>query len=123
MAMGVPQDKEHDEHHEELVDVVPRLNGHLVESHSSRRWSHEITVVESADGSEHIGEDDEGNPFVVTEVDAFFLPTTAHEVEGDDGDSDSYPLPHIEVLAQESEGSDEDHDGTGGIDGTNDGDG
>ena len=123
LAMGIPEHQQHDEHHEELIDVVPRLDGHLVEPYACGGWSHEVTVVESAHGSEHIGEDNEGYPFVVTEIDTFLLPTATHEVEGDDGDSDSHPLPYIEVLAQKREGSDEHHDGTGGVDGTYDGDG
>lgn len=32
---GPPQEEEHGEHHEELVDVVPRLHGELVESHTA----------------------------------------------------------------------------------------
>ena len=30
MTMWIPQHQQHDAHHKELIDVVPRLDGHLV---------------------------------------------------------------------------------------------
>ena len=123
LAMRVPKEQQHDEHHEELIDVVPGLNSHLVQPHPYPNGCHEVTVVKSADGSKHIGKHHEGYPFVVLEVYSFFLSATTHEVERDDGDGDTYPLPQIEVFAHERECTDQHHHWTCGIDGSHDGQG
>ena len=117
MTVGIPQEDEHEEHHEELVDVVPSLYGHLVESHTCGCRGHKVTIIEAADGSENVCEDDKSDPFVMFEVDSFFLAASTHEVEGDDGDCNTCPLPRVEVLAHEGQSSDEHHNRAGGIDG------
>jgi hypothetical protein len=72
---------------------------------------------------EKAGKHHEGYPFVVLEVYSFFLSATTHEVERDDGDGDTYPLPQIEVFAHERECTDQHHHRTCSIDGSDDGDG
>ena len=80
-SLWQPQHQQHDSHHEALVDIVPALHHHAVQSHTSTgRRSHEVFVVKTADCPQQRGEHDEINPTVVLEVDAFFLAaTTEHE--------------------------------------------
>ena len=76
LACGIPKEKQHDKHHAQLVDVVPGLDCHLVQSDTSGRWCrHEVFVVESAACTEHVAQKHEYNPFVMAEIDAFFFPT------------------------------------------------
>lgn len=81
VALGIPQNEHHNEHHEALIDVVPALHHHTVEPHSTFILRcHEVFVVESADSTEHSGKDDEIYPLVVFEVDALLLAASAeHE--------------------------------------------
>ena len=78
LALGPPDDEQHYEHHETLVDVIPALNHHTVKPHAATLGRcHEIFVVKSAYGAEHRCENDKVNPLVVFEVYAFFFPATA----------------------------------------------
>ena len=85
-----PEEEEHGEHHEKLVYVVPGLYGEFVESDAVVLGRcHKEFVVESADGSEYVCQDDEDDEAVVLEVDTFFFAGTGEHVESDDGDGDS----------------------------------
>ena len=69
-----PYHQEHRTHEEALVDVIPALNYHSVQSHTAiLGWSHQILIVESAHRSEHGSQHDEVDPLVVLEVDALLL--------------------------------------------------
>ena len=124
LAEREPQEEEHGKHHEELVEGVPRLHGEFVQSHTTVLGRcHQELVVESADGAQHIGEHHEDNPFVVLEIDTFFLAGAREHPESYHGNDDTDPLPHIQPFAKERDAADEHPDGAGGIDGANDGNG
>ena len=81
-----PYHQEHRSHQEALVDVVPTLHDHAVQTYATiLRWCHQILIVKTADGSEHGGKYDEVDPLVVLEVDALLLAAAAEHGEGDDG--------------------------------------
>ena len=69
-----PDHQEHGSHEEALVDIVPALYDHSIQSHTAiLRWSHQILVVETTHGTEHGSQYDEVDPLVVLEVDALIL--------------------------------------------------
>lgn len=69
-----PDHQEHGSHEEALVDIVPALYDHSIQSHTAiLRWSHQILVVETTHGTEHGSQYDEVDPLVVLEVDALLL--------------------------------------------------
>ena len=123
LACWVPEQEKHREHHKELVDVVPRLDGEFVESHTViGRRGHEKLVVESADGTQHIGQDDKENVLVVLEINTFLPARTRKHVEANHSNDDTHPLPEIKSLGEECECADKYHHRTGGVDRTDDGD-
>ena len=119
-----PQKKQHEGHHAQLVDIVPRLYSHLVQSYTtSRRWCHQEFVVESGNGAQDIAEQHKDNPFVVLKVDTFFLSASREEVESNHGCNHTQPLEEREFLTKDGKGTDEHHDGACGVDRSDDGQG
>ena len=81
-----PDHEHHRSHEEELVDIVPALYNHSVQSYATILWgSHEIFVIKTADSSQYGSQDDEVDPLVMLEVDSFFLSAFAEHGERDDG--------------------------------------
>ena len=121
VALGIPQHKHHNEHHEALIDVVPALHHHTVEPYSTFILRcHEVFVVESADSTEHSGKDDEIYPLVVFEVDALLLAASAEHEKGCDSQRHTNPLINVEPFAKDEQGSHQYHYRTGGIDWSDD---
>ena len=84
---------------------------------------HDVLVIKAADGTQHGSQHDEIDPMVVFEVDAFLLATLAKHKERGYRQQHAYPLPHIQTFAKEKKGAHKHHHGSGGIDGTDDGQG
>ena len=117
-----PYHQEHGSHEEALVDVVPALHDHSIQSYTTiLGWSHQILVVETAYCTENGSQHDEVNPLVVLEVDALLLSAARKHGEGDDGKDDTNPLVEVEYLAVNQQGTHECHYRTGGIDRPHDG--
>ena len=117
-----PDHQQHSSHQEALVDVVPTLYDHSIQSHATIFWwSHQIFVVKTTHRTEYGSQNDEVNPLVVLEVDALFLSAARKHGERDNGKDDTNPLVEIEYLAVNQQGSYECHYRTGGVDRTHDG--
>lgn len=122
LVLRPPQQHQHSQHHEALVDIIPRLHHHAVEPYSALTLRcHEEFVVESTDCSQHSSANNHIDPMIVLEVNAFLLAATTEQQEGDDSQRHTYPLPHVQSLTKEEQGAYEHHHGTGGIDRAYDG--
>ena len=122
MALGPPEDNQHRSHHETLVEVVPALHGQPRQPQTAIH-SHQVLVVESAEGSQHGSSNGTHYPAVMAEVDAFLTPAAAKQEEAHDGQHDTCPLQEVQPFAKDEQSSDEHHDGPSGIDGADNRDG
>ena len=125
MSLRCPTDQADDAHHQDLIEVVPRLDNHLVkasvrpdakETLSVVRGAYQELVIKAGDGSEDRTGNDHPDPDTVLERDSFFLATATDERKGDDRDQDTGPLPRVEFFAEDKDGTEQDKDWTGSID-------
>lgn len=73
-ACWPPYNHQYGQHQPALIDVVPTLHDHPVESHTAiGRRCHEVFVIKSADCSEHGCQYDAQYPSVVFKINALFL--------------------------------------------------
>lgn len=127
-----PKQETNDAHHQHLVEIVPRLDDHLVEATvvpdaeetlSVGGVAHQELVVETAHRANQRANHDQPHPDGMFGRDALLAARHRDESEGHDGDDDAGPLPTIELLAKDEDGAQQCQDGTGGIDGRSNGDG
>ena len=124
LALGPPEQEQHQAHHEALVDVVPALHHHAVKPHAAVACrSHEILVVKAAHRPEQGGQDDEVNPTVVLEVDALLLSAAAQHEERRHGQRHTNPLVEVKAFAEHYERAHEHHNRARGVDRPYDGEG
>ena len=76
---------------------------------------HEKFVIQSADGATNGCEHKKIDPFVMFEIDALFLSTSAEHEERDDGEEHTGPLPCVKLFAKHEHGTYEHHDGSRGV--------
>ena len=103
-----------------LIGIKPELYWLLIKMQPV--GIEQVSVEECRQGAKDIGKNHTYYPPVVAEVDTLFPAAAAEEIEGGDGDKHTYPLQQVEMLAKESESTDEHHDRTSGVDRPNDGD-
>ena len=115
LPLGPPQEHQHSSHQEKLIDIVPCLHHHVVET------SHQVFVIQSAHRSQHGGQHHKPNPLVVLEVNAFLLSRTTQHEERDNGHQHPNPLVHIQALAEYQQSTHQCHDRTGRINRPHDG--
>ena len=77
--MGVPDQQHHHAHHAALVDVVPALDGHLVQCQTVR--IHQELVIQSADRAQNRRADHGIDPDIMLEINAFLLAAAAQHEE------------------------------------------
>lgn len=120
-----PADEADNTHHQDLVEVIPRLDDHLIESAVGPDaeeslaivWiTDEELVVEARDGAEDGADDDHPDPDTALERDTFLLATATDHRESEDGDEYASPLPRVELFAKDEDGAEQDEDWTGGVD-------
>ena len=125
-----PADEADDAHHQDLVEIIPRLDDHFIETaiwpESEKTlailWiTHQELVVEARDGAEDGAGNDHPDPDAALERDTFLLATSTDHGEGEDGDEHAGPLPRVELLAEDKNGSEQNEDRTGGVDRRGDG--
>jgi len=117
LAGGPPHGEEDHSHQGQLVEVTPCLYEHVVEA------SQQVFVKEGADGSQQGGHDYAEHPFVLYEIDALLLAAQTEQIEGDDGNDHTYPLVEVQALTEQQQAAQQNDDGTGGVDGAEQGDG
>ena len=108
--LGPPEEHQHTAHKEKLIHVIPGLHHHLVEP------SHQVLVIQTADGSQQGGQYHKPNPPVVLEVDTLLLARTAQQEKRNDGQQHSNPLIQVQALAEYQQSTHQSHDRTGSID-------
>lgn len=120
-----PADEADDTHHQYLVEIIPRLDDHLIETavwpESEKTlailWiTHQKLVVKARDSAEDGAGNDHPDPDAAFERDSFLLATATDHREGQDGDEYTCPLPRVELLAEDKDGTEQDKDRTSGID-------
>ena len=123
-ATGPPEEHQHAEHHEALVDVIPALHHHPVESYPALfHWRHQVLVVQSANSTQQGCQHNEVYPVVMLEIYPFFLPAATEHIERDNGEQDTDPLIDVETFAKEQERTHQDHHGSCSIDRSDNGKG
>jgi len=116
LAGGPPQGEKDYSHESQLVEVAPCLYKHVVEA------AQQVLVKEGADGSQQGGHDYAEHPFVFHEINSLFLAAQTEQIERDDGNDHTNPLIQVQALTEQQQAAQQHDDGTGGVDGAEQGD-
>ena len=115
MAFRIPEESADDGHDDQLVEVEPALHEHRTER------LHDELVIKAADYSHECCQADAPDPLIALEVNVFLLAGAAHQEDRSYGQNDTDPLVGVKPFAEDQHCSNKHEYGSGGIDGTYDG--
>ena len=110
LMLRPPQQPQHHAHHRALVNVIPRLHHHTIQSNTPvLHGRHQILVIESAHGSQQRRSHNHIDPVVVLEVDTLLLATTAQHQKRHHSQQHTNPLPHVQSFTKKQESTHQHH--------------
>ena len=119
-----PEEPQHQTHHGTLVNIIPRLHHHAVESYAPTLYRrHQVFVIESAQRPKGCSAHNHIDPVVVLEIDALFLSATAQQEERRHCQKHTDPLPDVQAFAKHQKRTHQHHHRSCGIDRPHDGQG